>query len=289
MKIPPPTGRWHPIRSLTIPETLFMTRSMLRPAILAVLAVTALCVRPVSAQATDADLLRENERLTAQVRDLEAALKAAMARIASLEGEIATLRTGGTSVSTAPKTPAPPSPSSDTPVGMIATIKAAFAKAVEDGEIERAASSRDEAGRIREFRALRKWVASANRTFKTTIEWPVVVLDSKVSSPAEGVLQVQVWDPATQTSASEPFFVSVPRRVVDRVNRPRSADEEGPAVFVLNGVFVPDIRVNENRTEVGPFDNPSFIAPMVEMTWLVEAKGVGQWTAAEATAVADED
>ena len=132
-------------------------------------------------------------------------------------------------------------------------------------------------------------MASANRTFKTTIEWPVVVLDSKVSNPAGGVLQVQVWDPATQTSASEPFFVSVPRRVVDRVNRPRSADEEGPAVFVLNGVFVPDIRVNDNRTEVGPFDNPSFIAPMVEMTWLVEAKGVGQWAAAEATAVADED
>jgi hypothetical protein len=289
MKIPPPTGRWHPIRSLMNPETLFMTRSMLRPAILAVLAVTVLCVRPVSAQATEADLLRENERLTAQVRDLEAALKAAMARIASLEAEVATLQIGGATVSTAPTPPAPPSPSTKNPVGMIATIKAAFAQAVENGEIERAASSRDEAGRIREFRALRKWVASANRTYKTTIEWPVVVVDSKVSSPADGVLEVQVWDPESQAAASEPFFVSVPRRVVDRVNRPRSADEEGPAVFVLNGVFVPDIRVNENRPEVGPFDNPSFIAPMVEMNWLVEAKGVGQWTPTEATAVADED
>ncbi len=266
-----------------------MSRSMLRPAILAILAVSALITRPVQAQATDADLTRENERLTAEVRDLEAALEAALNRIASLEREIDALRAGGAPTS-APAVPAaPPTPPAASADAMILTIKDAHAKAISDGQIPQAASPRDEPGRVRQLRGLRKWAASAGREFRTPVEWPVVVLDSTVLSPSEGWLNLQVWDPATSTVSGVPFEVSVPRLVVERVTRPRSADAEGPAVFTLSGVFTPEFRINESRLEVGPFDNPIFVGPMVEMAWTIDAKSVGPWSPADATAVADED
>ncbi len=264
------------------------TRSILRPSILAMLVGAVVLARPAAAQVTDADLVRENERLTAEVRDLEAALAAALARIESLEKELAAVRAGGPSPAT-PSSPttaaAPPQASVE---GVIREIKAAFAKAVEDGEIESIGSSRDEAARVRRLRDLRKWTSAANRAFKTPIEWPVLVLDSAVVNPSDGRLQVQVWNPETAATVGEAFVVAVPRRVVDRVNRPRPTEDDGPAVFLLDGVFIPDIRVMESRLEAGPFDNPPFIGPMVEMDWRVETKGIGPWTPPEATAVADE-
>ncbi len=266
-----------------------MSRSMLRPAILAILAVSTFVARPVQAQATDTDLIRENERLTSEVRDLEAALAAALDRIASLEREIAALRAGGATAA-APIVPAtPPMPPAASAEAMIQTIKNAHAQAISDGLIPQAESTRDEAGRIRQLRALRKWAASAGREFRTPIEWPIVVLDSTVLPPSGGMLKVQAWDPATASAAGDPFEISVPRLVVERVTRPRSADDEGPAVFTLSGVFTPEFRINESRLEVGPFDKPIFVGPMVEMAWRIDAKGVGPWSPAEATAVADED
>jgi len=259
-----------------------MVRSMIRPVLLAVLAATALLARPVSAQVTDADLVRENERLVAEVRDLEAALEAALQRIAALETELATLRSGGTTAAAPAKPATAPTPPKDSAEGMIQAIKAAHAKAVEDGEIEYS-------GDVRQMRQLAKWTAAAGRTFRTPIEWPVVVLDSSVSSPSDGTLEVQVWDPATNAVTGDPFVVAVPRRVVERVNRSKSNREDGPVVFTLNGVFTPDIRVNQNRLEVGPFDKPRFVGPMVEMAWSVDVRGVGEWKAPEATAVADDD
>jgi hypothetical protein len=287
MKMPPPSDRSN--QRPSNPENQSMSRSMLRPAILAILAVSALVARPVQAQATDADLTRENERLTAEVRDLEAALEAALNRISSLEREIAALRAGGATAAAPPAPAAPAAPPAASAEAMILAIKEAHATAISEGQIPQVESSRDESGRIRQLRALRKWAASAGREFRTPVEWPIVVLDSTVLSPSEGRLNVQVWNPATSTVTGAPFEVSVPRLVVERVTRPRSTDEDGPAVLTLNGVFTPEFRVNENRLEVGAFDNPIFVGSMVEMAWTIDAKGVGPWSPAEATAVADED
>lgn len=268
-----------------------MIRSTIRPLVLATMAtLTLLAARPATAQVGDADLVRENERLTAEVRDLQAALEAALARIAELEAAAAASRSGSATAPT--PTPnakvaatAPPEASQE---GAIAAIRAAFAAAVESGEIAPQASPRDESARIRHLRSLQKWVASAARSYKAPVEWPVLVLASEVVSSTDGRLRVQVWDPKNATTVGEPFDVPVARRVVERVNRPRPLDAAEPAVFVLDGVFTPSLRVNERRTEVGAFDNPRFVGPMVELSWFVDAKSVGPWSAPEATAVAED-
>lgn len=272
-----------------------MIRSTIRPLVLATMATfTLLAARPATAQVGDADLVRENERLTAEVQDLQAALEAALARIAELEAALAASGRGSGAGSTAApaSTPgskvaakAPPEASQE---GAIAAIRAAFAAAVESGEIAPQASPRDESARIRHLRSLQKWVASAARAYKAPIEWPVLVLASEVVSSTDGRLRVQVWDPKNATTVGEPFDLPVARRVVERVNRPRPLDAAEPAVFVLDGVFTPSLRVNERRTEVGAFDNPRFVGPMVELSWFVDAKSVGPWSAPEATAVAED-
>ena len=115
-----------------------------------------------------------------------------------------------------------------------------------------------------------------------------LVLASEVVCSTDGMLRLQVWDPKNATTVGEPFDVPVARRVVERVNRPRPLDAPEPAVYVLDGVFTPSLRVNERRTEVGAFDNPRFVGPMVELSWAVDAKSVGPWSAPEATAVAED-
>lgn len=259
-----------------------------RPMLALMAALFLLLVRPATAQVTDADLVRENERLTAEVRDLQAALEAALRRIGELETALAAKASGTTpsipgAVATTIATP--PAASHE---GAIAAIRAAFATAVESGEIAPTPAARDESARVRHLRSLQKWVAAATRTFKAPVEWPVVVVDSEVLSTTDGRLRVQVWDPAAMVTVGEPFDVPVARRVVERVNRPRPLDAPTPAVHTLEGVFVPSIRVNEQRTEVGAFDNPRFVGPMVELVWAVDVKSVGPWVAPEATAVAED-
>ncbi len=225
-----------------------MVRSKILPLLLAMLASTAFLARPVSAQVTDADLVRENERLRSEVRDLEAALEAALQRIASLEAEVTALRAGGSAAGHT-ATPAPPEPPAASPEGMIASIKEAFAAAVADEEIPEFGAVDDDASRTRRLRALRKWTVATSRSFKVPVEWPVLVLDSTVLPPSDGMIRVQVWNPETATVVGDAFEVPVSRRIVERVNRPRSSDAEGPAVFLLSGVFMPEIRVSVRRTD----------------------------------------
>ena len=264
-----------------------MIQKTIRPLMLAMTAaITLLAARPAVAQVGDADLVRENERLTAEVRDLKAALEAALARITELEAALAATASGSMNTTTAtPKAVTPPEASQE---GAIAGIRAAFAAATKSGEITPPGAPRDESARIRHLRSLQKWVASAARAYKAPVEWPVLVLASEVVSSTDGMLRLQVWDPKTATTVGEPFDVPVARRVVERVNRPRPLDAPEPAIFVLDGVFKPLLRVNERRTEVGAFDNPRFVGPMVELSWAVDAKSVGPWSAPEATAVAED-
>lgn len=266
-----------------------LSRSTFQPAMVVLLtALAVLVARPATAQVGDADLVRENERLTAEVRDLQAALEAALKRIAELEASLTAARSGSMP-STGPSTTAavapPPAASQE---GAIAAIRAAFAAAIEAEEIAPLTTAGDQSARVRHLRSLQKWVAAANRTYKSPVTWPVLVTASTVVSSTAGRIRLQVWDPATNAPVGDPFDVPVARRVIERVNRPRSGDADAPAVFALEGVFTPTLRVNEQRTELGAFDNPRFVGPMVELSWAFDVRGVGPWESPEATAVAED-
>jgi hypothetical protein len=290
MKMHLPPNRWHEVGPVPILEIPPMVHPMHRALLIPILIVSSMLARPSSAQVTDSDLVRENERLTTKVRDLEAALEAALKRIASLEAALAGVEEQPSvtvASNPAPTTSEPPAASAES---ALAVIRQAFAAAVASGEIAPYALPNDESARTRHLRSIQRWVAGANRTFKAAIEWPVVVVDSATTGATDGLLQLQVWNPETSSLVGDPFTVPVSRRIVERVNRPRQADDAGPRVFVLDGVFVPNISINESRVEVGPFDKPRFVGPLVEMTWRVETRGIGPWSPpAEATAVADED
>ena len=61
--------------------------------------------------------------------------------------------------------------------------------------------------------------------------------------------------------------------------QPREDDDR--LIVELQGVFTPMIRYNADRLEVGPFDNPRFIAPGAEMTWALDFKSLGPMKPAE--------
>lgn len=226
-------------------------------------------------QVTDADLVRENERLRGQVDDLESALEAALARIAELERKLEAAAHGP--ADPAVPTPATKPPPAASPEGAIAAIRGAYESAVANGEIPAEAATGDDAAEVRRLRSLRKWVAAANRTFKAPVSWPVIVVASDVVSATDGRLRVQAWDPAEGTTVGDPFDVPVERRVVERLQRPRRDATGSTRVHALEGVFTPTLRLNRQRTEIGTFDKPRFVGPMVEMVWNLDVKSVGDW------------
>jgi hypothetical protein len=44
--------------------------------------------------------------------------------------------------------------------------------------------------------------------------------------------------------------------------------------LVLSGVYTPHLQFNAARIDRGPFDNPPFIGPMIELKWSFDAKSL---------------
>lgn len=222
-------------------------------------------------QATEENLIRENERLQARVTDLETALAAALARIADLEKSLAAAASGGNAPTPA-TTSTPVAPSEASPAGLVAEIRKAFAAAVakNPAPVPTANSTEDE--RIRYVRWLNKWIASSNRAFRDRVDWPVRITDRRPRSNIDQFVTFQPWDVDRDEPVGSSFEIAVPNRAVDRADRPR-ADDADPTLL-LGGVFIPAIRFNADRFSPGPFDNPPFIGAMVELTWRFDFQGL---------------
>lgn len=227
-----------------------------------------------SAQNRETDLARENDRLRGQVSDLEAALDAAMKKIATLEKQVADLRKSPNGSSIQPAASVVDTPEAS-PAGMIDRIRSAITEARASGEILPTADERDPKAQSRHLRSLQKWIASANRTFKQRISWPVLVGSMEQTGPTSARVQLTPWNPETDASCGDPFTVMVSPRILENVRRSRIRATGNRPIFLLAGVFEPRISYNSERLEVGPFDNPRFIAPTVEMRWGVEFKSLG--------------
>ncbi|MDE0889095.1 MAG: hypothetical protein OSA40_06505 [Phycisphaerales bacterium] len=251
--------------------------------LVAILTLTALSTAS-QAQAPENELARENERLAAQVRDLEATLKAALTRIAELEKSLATAHaTAGTSSGAGSTSTKAIEPSNLSPAGLTAAIRDDFKiefKASGLPELTEA-STADE--RIRYTRWLKKWMATSNRRFRERVSWPVMVKQGKAISSNNTLTTFQPWDVARSVESGKSFELVIPTRSFTRTTRTRIGATDA-AVARLDGIFIPAIRLNTSRLEVGPFDNPPFLGSMAELIWRFDFKGLApEATTPEAT------
>lgn len=224
---------------------------------------------------SDRDLRDENQRLTTEVKQLTRELAAAKGRIQDLQRQVESLRTAMATLrrSGPPRSPAPlkeealtidESVPNASPRALLSALKASYDKTFADQDQGEPGSS----VRTIYLKAIDRWVASANRDFRTKVAWHVRVLDARATRRGLEV-QVQAVDPKTKTELGDPFVAALPRGVARRFEQLQQRDET--EVLVLKGTLHPQVFFNPQRKDVGPFDNPRFIGPFAELHLTVDA------------------
>lgn len=228
----------------------------------------------VACAQSEAELRRTNEQLRTQVRDLERELEAARARIQELEREVEVLRralAASPGQTPSPGTEPPPidlSNPTSSPPALLQTLMDEYDAAMVEMKHGVAGSGE----RAAYLRTVTRWVASVNRQYRKPIEWHVRVEEATAARGGSD-MRVVVVDPESSRAIGEPFTVAVPRAIARRYDHLRQRGED-ISTLVLRGVLVPDVQVNENRAERGPFNNPPFIGPFAEFGFDLEPRSL---------------
>ncbi len=85
-------------------------------------------------------------------------------------------------------------------------------------------------------------------------------------------VKVQAVDPRTKTELGDPFVIALQRSAARRFEQLQQGDLVD--VLVLKGTLHPNVAVNRQRRDVGPFDNPRFIGPYAELRLTVDASSL---------------
>ena len=218
------------------------------------------------------DLARENERLKMEVQDLRSQLDAAMKRIAILEDDAARRSTD----SSPRDAPSMPIIVEKSPLGMVEKMRANYAAAEEAGEIPPAGDSDDASATIRRQRAVEKWILDRNRSFRTRVSWPVDIKEIRRINRETSVAVLRPIAPETGKPAGDSFEVTFPAKMTDRLERAFAKSQEGQPPMILDALFIPNLRLRTDGQERKPFQNWSFIGPMVESDWSLSFKGLGR-------------
>ncbi len=240
-----------------------MSRStMSRLTMLAIGIMLLLPASQASAQ-SDADLRRENQRLAARVAELEKELEAALQRIRDLEAQNAALR-GSATGGRQPSDPVEPEKVSideakpdASPRALLAALKKNYEESFKSQSMGEAPGSRE---RSMYLRSVEQWHARMAREMRQTVEWHVRIVTQVASGDKGYTLELQAIDPRHGTHLGDPFLATLPK------NRARPIEQGGTArVYVVRGVVTPRLRLNPDRTSVGPVDNPKFVGPFSEL------------------------
>ena len=245
---------------------------------LAAMAVLALRPGGSAVAQSDRDLRDANQRLTTEVKQLTRELDAAKGRIQDLQRQVENLRTALATVrrSSPQRSPTPlkegaltidESVPNASPRALLTALKASYDKTFAD----RDQGEPETSDRTKYLRAVDRWVASANRDFRTKVAWHVRVLHAQAMRRGLEV-KVQAVDPKTETELGDPFVIALQRSVARRFEQLRQRDLAD--VLVLKGTLHPNIVVNRQRRDVGPFDNPRFIGPYAELSLTVDASSL---------------
>lgn len=240
---------------------------------------------PAAAQSQN-DLRRENQSLRTQVADLQRDLEAAREEIAGLKAEIERLQKlleeGPPPAAAAPVTPSDDEPAPEERVTIDESVpeaspRALLAAVIAGHRQEMAGvamgSEPDGPARIGYMRRLNRWLAKTNRQFKVPIEWHVRIVDPAVRYGRGYLLRLQAVDPKTDVPLGDAFdtllSASLASRLRDHEQRHGLDD-----VLLLKGIVEPGVAINEQRLEMGPFDNPRFVGPFVEFDFTVQAQTI---------------
>jgi hypothetical protein len=120
-------------------------------------------------------------------------------------------------------------------------------------------------------RAVERWRGRINRELRSSVDWHVRVLESEEMN-AGYLLHVVAIDPKTDVRLGEPFDMQLPRRVARRYEQlleRRQADR-----LQVRGVLVPDVRINHDRRDPGPFYVPPLIGPFAEFGFRIDPNAV---------------
>jgi len=231
---------------------------------------------------SDRDLREENQRLQTQVNDMQRELDAARRRIADLERDLQALirRLGRTTGSPATTTAqAPPervtideSVPNASPRALLRATRESYTEAtsgLEIGDLDSMAARRQRAAYLR---AVESWAKRIQREMKSAVVWHIRMLPMAEQGGEEPGLRVRAIDPETHVELGDPFTIRLNSAVRRKL---ATLDQRGPIdVLVLKGVLIPQVTVNQDRMDPGPFDNPPLIGPFAEFRFVVTANSL---------------
>lgn len=250
------------------------------------LLLATLAISTAQAQ-SDQELRQENQRLRTENEDLKRELEAAKTQLERLGREIEALRQGlqsgggtglgtggaGTGSGRLPSlTPPPPPPVSideskpnASPRAMQKAIQESHDRAI-DGVALGVEGDRDHTNYLR---TVARWVAGANREFRTPVEWHVRIRSVQRLRNGFQMSLIAVDPKHHDTELGDTFTITLP------ANRARRLDDSSlHKVLVLKGTLMPAVQFNREREQPGPFNNPPLLGPFVEFGFTVEATGI---------------
>ena len=210
------------------------------------------------------DLEQENEQLKNQVQKLSEELKSAQDQIVLLQKQIEQLKLtldqatrNGPAASTAT---APTAQGMDTakpednPQALFNAMKKDYAEATQEHEI----GEKGDRVRAAYRRVVERWIAYANRHYKSKIEWHVTIFDGPQPT-RESSLKLQAVDPSTGETIDHPFSIALNRQLARRFRKLRQKGELD--TFILKGVVIPNVKLTTQTETTNPFHNPKLVGP----------------------------
>jgi hypothetical protein len=230
---------------------------------------------------SDSELRRQNEQLTAQAQELQEKLDAAerenavlKERISALEQQLAAARRAG---SAKPSKPAP-EPEKVTvdetnplasPRALFKALQTSLLVATKDTDPGKPGDSKRRAY----LKKLESWTTNIERQHRGSVIWHVRVIDARPGPrTGERIVTFKPVDPVTDVALGNNFDVILSRTLSDRLAVYEERGELG--VLVLRGSLMPDITINEQRTERGSFDNPPYLGMFTEFGYLIDIKSL---------------
>lgn len=220
-----------------------------------------------------ADLKLENEQLKDQILKLSSELKSAQNRIVVLERQMEQLKltldqvSGNGSATSSPPAPTTqgmdPAKPEDNPQALYRAMKKDYAEATQEFEI----GERGDKNRASYLRVVERWIASANRHYKSRIEWHVTIFERPQSSRPSR-LKLLAVDPSTGEAIDKPFSIALNRQLTRRL---RQLEQKGELeIFILKGVLTPKLKSTRQSEPTDPFNNPRLVGPFVQFGYSIE-------------------
>ena len=242
------------------------------PLILLIAAIS-LTSQPAWSQNNE-DLRSENQQLRSQLNQVTSELQAAQDRIAELEAQLVALERAlaaarGETIEdpSSDETTIDESEPSASPRALYRALQKDYQQALQDLEPGQV-GDRD---RTNYMRVLNRWRAGAARQFRAQVQWHVQV-EEEFATRSGYDLRLRAVDPVTHVPLGAPFSVSLARTLARHYETLR--DNRQIDTYVLRGTLQPQITVNPQRPEAGPFDNPPLIGPFAEFGFTVEPRSL---------------